>query len=453
MKKLIIILFAVTLQITVNAQSKRAANWNFLGGGYFNFADDTIAVSIGNYGVSEQGSTISDTSGNLLFYVLSSKIINSQHNIMPNGQDLLGNASACNGSIIIPKPNNDSIYYIFQVGKPADVTTETYAELYYHIVNMNIDSGRGDVIVKNTLMLDSVGERLTAVYHSNGIDVWLMTHKYTDDSYYAYLITENGISEPVITKIGYEYTSKGNTIGQMKFSPNGKLLVAAIPNILGDDRIDIFQFNNETGILSDYIYTNCSMTPYGVEFSPDNTKIYSSEGGWIVQYDLKYYNQDSIRNSRKDVGSSISIKGLQLGIDKKLYVTRNGSGTIARINKPNELVDSCDFVYDAIYLEGRTCGYVFPNFICSYFDFDFGVSVPKLKQEQIAIYPNPASNVFTITNENLKIGNKIEIFNLQGQKILTKELNSQTQTIDISKIPTGIYIYKIGKESGKLVKM
>ena len=69
------------------------------------------------------------------------------------------------------------------------------------------------------------------------------------------------------------------------------------------------------------------------------------------------------------------------------------------------------------------------------------------------IYPNPASNQITIkgefdTNEN------VTIFNLLGQKVLESAINSNEETINISKLATGVYTiyFNTSKESYKFIK-
>src|SRR5688572_19089790 len=61
----------------------------------------------------EGSATISNEQGELLFYTNGKTVYNREHEIMANGDDLDGNLSACQSSLIIPVPGNDSIYYVF----------------------------------------------------------------------------------------------------------------------------------------------------------------------------------------------------------------------------------------------------------------------------------------------------------------------------------------------------
>ncbi len=59
--------------------------------------------------------------------------------------------------------------------------------------------------------------------------------------------------------------------------------------------------------------------------------------------------------------------------------------------------------------------------------------------ETISVYPNPAQNSITISN---KIAlNSVEIYSVLGNKVFEKKnLNSLSETFDISHLPSGIYL-------------
>ena len=59
--------------------------------------------------------------------------------------------------------------------------------------------------------------------------------------------------------------------------------------------------------------------------------------------------------------------------------------------------------------------------------------------EPISILPNPAQNYLTISNRN--VIHSIEIYSVLGNKVFGKtNLNSLSETIDISHLPSGIYL-------------
>ena len=59
--------------------------------------------------------------------------------------------------------------------------------------------------------------------------------------------------------------------------------------------------------------------------------------------------------------------------------------------------------------------------------------------DKLLFYPNPSKNKLYIQSEDHKI-NKLEIYSLNGTKVLDKNINSNSCTIDVSKINIGNYL-------------
>jgi hypothetical protein len=78
--------------------------------------------------------------------------------------------------------------------------------------------------------------------------------------------------------------------------------------------------------------------------------------------------------------------------------------------------------------------------------------------DQIVIYPNPTKGELriengkwrnSITNYELEITN-VEIFDVMGKSVI--QLFSYSTSIDISRLPAGIYFIRIQTESGVVVR-
>ena len=67
----------------------------------------------------------------------------------------------------------------------------------------------------------------------------------------------------------------------------------------------------------------------------------------------------------------------------------------------------------------------------------------------IDIYPNPANNVLNIVSYNVGI-EKVNIYNLNGQLVLNKDVNNNQKTINISSLESGIYIVDILSENNSV---
>lgn len=399
-----ILIFFLILANTLVAQ-KEASNWYFGGtpklfdlkevdppcAGIRFEGNQIISLTDGVLGTNEGVSTISDKEGNLLFYTDGSIVFNALHDTMQNGDNLFGHYSSTQSAIIVPLPDNDSIFYLFTVDAGAYVNPPNVG-MHYSIININADTNRGAVIQKNIPLIPNASEKITGILHCNQKDIWVIAHKWESDSFYAYLVTNSGITDTVISKIGLVHSDLGSpangskaSLGYLKASTDGSKLACAI--YLPAQTVQLFDFDNSTGLLSNVIDLIdadplSSFFPYGLSFSPDNCKLYVSTiredffaTTGIYQYDLTAGSQEAINNSRVTIkryaGPPIYppyiFGALQLGLDHKLYVSQKGDTSIGVINFPSKTGTACNLVENAINLNGRYCSYGFPTFIESYF--------------------------------------------------------------------------------------
>lgn len=68
----------------------------------------------------------------------------------------------------------------------------------------------------------------------------------------------------------------------------------------------------------------------------------------------------------------------------------------------------------------------------------------------IEVYPNPFNNELTIKNGN--IGDAFEIWSINGQKLYAGIIQSSNEIIDLHQLASGIYIFKTGLETKRIVK-
>jgi hypothetical protein len=64
----------------------------------------------------------------------------------------------------------------------------------------------------------------------------------------------------------------------------------------------------------------------------------------------------------------------------------------------------------------------------------------------IRVYPNPTTGLLNISNPNFIKVNRVEVYNIYGQKLSSKFINN---TIDLSNVKSGIYMIKMVDENGK----
>ncbi len=368
MRKLI--LFSTLLFIFNFVQAQNEGNiWYFGAKAGLDFnSGSPVALTDGNLFADEGCATMSDNTGNLLFYTRGDTVWNRNHQFMPNGTDLMGHWSSSQGVLILPLPNLAGYYYIFTVDAGEDSLKNG---LRYSIVQMSLNAGLGDITVKNMPLVALVTEKITAIQHSNGSDYWIITHEYNTNTFFVHLLDNNGINiTPQTFSIGSvhgiapPYTGAS---GAMNASHDGKRLAVVVP---ATNLIELFDFNNSTGTISNpfTIPSGPATSPYGVEFSPNNSRVYvSSLSSTIYQIDLLAGTPADIINSLMLVGTHVNallaITGaMQIGPDGKIYIATGYDTTLAVIDYPDGLGLSCNFLDMHIDLDGRMCWLGLPQF-------------------------------------------------------------------------------------------
>ncbi len=424
--KLLILVLFLSLQ---SFSQGEASNWFFgnKAGIKFN-VDNTITVlsTAPNpiaINTSEGCSSFSDPNGNLLIYTDGRTVWDRNHVVMPNGNytlgtGLFGDPSSTQSGIIIPKPNDPNIYYIFTVDEPHQTNASVYPNQYagtydegngvlmtipdaddgfnngfnYSIVDISqtgTNGSVGDIISRNNHLVTydtnpsgeeikfKCSEKITAVRNRAGNGYWVITH--FTNKFYVFKIDENGVEpNPVITTISPNVPVSGyrrNAIGQLKVSPNGKKIAIA-HNQIGTQAgqsnpngvIYLYDFDNETGIVSNGLQVAQNSSTYGVEFSAETRKLYTTSDNGVFQYNLE---STDIPASAVQISTKRSAS-LQLGPDKKIYKANINAGTadstLDVINDPELDGIACGYQEQAVQLIAGTSRFGLPPFITSVFN-------------------------------------------------------------------------------------
>jgi hypothetical protein len=312
---------------------------------------------------SEGAASVADpASGELLFYTDGVTVWNASNNPMPNGNDLLGGVpgslSSSTAAVICQKPGNNNQYYLFTVDEQASNNG-----LRYSVVDMSLNSGLGDVVAgqKNIPIFSTNAEKACIVPNATGDGFWLLSHDLPGETFYAFAITAAGINNtPVTTTIGGTH---GNGAGFLKVSPQFDRV--AIANLFFQDA-EVFDFDNSNGTFSNPIILNlpgfgAAGGAYGIEFSCSGNVLYVTDGSNLIQYDLTLGNAGAIMADAYTVlSNSFSCYGLQLGPDRKIYVS---NGALDVINNPDVPGAGCDYQEGAITGQQSGGGWGLPQWV------------------------------------------------------------------------------------------
>lgn len=304
--------------------------------------------------------TVYDDQQQLLLYTDGITVWNKDHQVLKNGTGLNGSQSSTQAALIIAKPRTKGMYFLFTVDEKGGKKG-----LCYSVIDLT--TGSGTVIKKNFLLLDLATEKLTVTKSANGEDFWVISHAWNSTAFHVFPVTAKGIGKPIISAVGSSHAETGagenrEAIGALCASPDGKKIASAIC-YRSKNNVEIFDFNNSTGVVSNVQSISFNGAPYGLCFSPNATKLYVSflkgKAG-IIQYDMidKMIAEIVVGEKENLFGS------LQVGQDGKIYIARVGNFLDA-IELPNEKGSSCKYKQNAINLSPASCNYGLPNFLIS----------------------------------------------------------------------------------------
>lgn len=379
--------FVLLLCPLISPGQKRATHWVFGGNGGLDFSCSPPRVYLTAFDGLEGAAAISDEDGNLLMYTNGDDVFDRSHHVMENGEGLIGlcagfgaYASASQSTLFVPHPGNSNLYYLFTT----DCAEDNYMDgVQYSLIDISLNDGLGAVISKNNPLLAPAAEKVAAVFHANGTDVWVVAHEIGSNRFLAYKVSETGLNTaPVISATGQVHDGGR---GYLKFSPDGKKLAAGsfLWGLNDGAELELFSFDDASGAISSlFTLPDEIKSTYALSFSPDGTKLYSS-CAWtcgpakIVQHDLNAGSVQAIADSRFVFGHSDNshVQGaFQLAPDGKLYFLSYGQGEfVGVISDPNKAGALANYNPELIPLDfcQVRASWGLPNFIESYFRTSF----------------------------------------------------------------------------------
>ncbi len=491
---LIVICFLL-IQFNTNAQNQNA-NWvigynnipqpSKFGRVILHFSKDSITILPTQGGhrfyMGFENASISDNSGNLLFYFDGFNLGNKAHEIVENG-DTLNPGDYWNDyqGVFYPITNascfltinvTEDLIYLVHKRKiwDSNLSTSYSDKLYYTLLSAKENGGLGKVLTKNQVILEGnfVPSQMAVCKHSNGRYWWIINRDYHKSIYYIVLLTDNGFLKFSPHEIGstlIDLSDSGNLIASYDGT---KLIRTSINN-----HLEIMDFDRCTGLISNYNqYLIPDLDSSGVVnscLSPNNKYLYVVLATKIYQYDLE---SNDIENSLIQIAKwdgflyknifSTEYFDIQNAPNKKTYISCISSNIYLHvINFPNERGLSCDFNHRAIELPVN-CGIGLPNFA----NFNLGIepgsicdsltqTIDIYSKNNFNIFPNPSDGMLEITN--LSHSNnaflKIVLVDIFGNLKFNKTLFTFNKLwkLDLKYLNPGIYFIMFYKDD-KLVQ-
>ncbi|MHA3786954.1 T9SS type A sorting domain-containing protein [Flavobacterium hauense] len=358
MKKLYLLLTAIALTVVSGySQNLQNANWyfgDFAGVTFLPNPSAPTGVSNSAMHAYESAASVSDPTGQLLFYTNGWTVYNRQHQVMTNGNGLLGDLSNSQMAIV-PRPGYPDRYYIIAMdGSSGYMNGLTYSE-----VDMAIGTDGAVTSTKNVFFKDHNGvtinspynlngpnysEKVTTTKHCNGVDYWIVTQ--IKDNIYSYKVTSSGISvQPVVSPAYIGSSLPGNGQGNIKISPDNKRIAICYSSNNGG--VMLGQFNSATGqvILDPNVISLGNMSYFRLEFSPSSQYVYFSAGSAL-------YVTSAYSNTATLVTNAVPINAIQRALNDKIYITYGivaHNSHLAVLNDPDNAANP-DFQTNAIDL-------------------------------------------------------------------------------------------------------
>jgi PKD repeat protein len=245
---------------------------------------------------------ISDKNGSLVAYTNGCHIINKKDEIMDNGDTInpglyhTGTQQcriyypAYQGTIFLPAPGSDSLYYLFHMGLNILDTFPWFVSqrFYYSQLDASANNGLGRVIDKNHLLYENgaIAPYVTATKHANGRDWWVVTTQRFTNNYYVFLVDPSGPKFVHQQEIGEPMSRGSQCCGQTGFSPDGNKHFNASHNT----GLQLLDFDRCTGYFSNPVFIDSSEVgkfgPAGVAISKNSQFVYVSTSKYVYQFDL-----------------------------------------------------------------------------------------------------------------------------------------------------------------------
>lgn len=300
-------------------------------------------------------STISDKNGDLLFFTNGLKVWNRYQEELPKTQNrwpwsLIDEIMP----LICPYPGNDTLFYIFSVGKGRG-NNPNYGKLVSMTVNTAANLNTAALVypqpttATNFFNVHSSNGTflLSGTSHCNQKDSWITT--IANGAVENYLVTETGVSNsPVVSALpaGIQQSMLNSGYSNIRFSANGEKF--AIP-VVSQNKVIVYDFNNQTGACTNPKLISLPPTELlaDIELSAGGTKlyyasyIYETDGpdvtgvelNNVFQLDLEAGTAAQIESSRYMLNSYPDRGGcsprvcfnlrrtLNLGPDGRIYVS------------------------------------------------------------------------------------------------------------------------------------
>lgn len=374
----------------LNAQSnKNNYTWRFAAAAEIKFNPTTTAVSVNNNsgnksGYNSEGCAIANDplTGQVLFATDGTTVYDKNNTQMVNGNAIGGNTNASTAQAaaiaVLPDCTNKK-FFIFSNTATSTVFPSTAGTLSFSIVDMSLNGGLGQVIIKNQVLRSDVDEAMIVVANTATNKFWLIAKLDKANKYAVIAIPTNPADFAGNSKVydvpppaasGVPTLTNAVTLS---YSPAAKKIALAMRNPAAC--VATLDFNEATGALGncqliDNVAINATnnagtSTISDCEWSADGTKLYAATSSAVnvYQYD---FSQNPVKRTVvfNDANFLLSTTagGFKLGPDEVIYYRYSTlAAAIHKIAQPNLAGALCQFQQNALNVSAAVGYTYFPE--------------------------------------------------------------------------------------------
>jgi endo-1,4-beta-mannosidase len=158
------------------------------------------------------------------------------------------------------------------------------------------------------------------------------------------------------------------------------------------------------------------------------------EAAYATAYQIQTSNDASTWTTLKSVTGNSTLVNDNTGLA--------GSGRYVRINCTARVNSSWGYsIYELEVYTSSTGARVADEVVSSETRGDI----------KIAAYPNPVSDQITLRFTGNVIGGQVRMFNQMGQEVVTEKINDYEHVMDVSRVPSGIYMIGVFNKNTKAI--
>ena len=457
---------ALPLLITPASAQSRNDNWFLDPSNWISFAFGSPTNVNGSPFNAASGASMSEPSGQLSMYTNGQVLLNADHLILTGSSGLLQGSANAQPHLILPMPGDPDRYAVFSSDASPD------PRCGWLTVNMTLDAGLGAVEGAEMEWFmkypNYASGKLSAAPHANGSDYWVLLHEQWTNAFFAYQLTPQGLdSIPVISYAGVSH-DPAHYDGQIVVSYAGDLSATtacynAEPFPGDSNYLQLFHFDNSLGEMEFLFDIPGFRKPFGVEFSPDGSKLYvtdeySTPGSihlLLWQFDLADLDPSAVLSSKEIVwhdstlfSFSNSYKILALAPDGKIYYRhRSDTSYLGVVNDPNQTAAACAFVENGFLCSNDSIRGL-PNLCKRYHDSEAPwtlITSPRPADGGLRIIPNPMTETAMLMTRNDRHPEKLNWFDTSGRLVHIATIDGMNESvlIDRGSLRSGPYFIEV----------